>query len=716
MHDALQDYLGHLKSAFPEFTHFGSSDEQLDNEERKFKIELVELFKKNLEANLKLMPPDETSQTEIGNELVGMFTRKLSSGDAQNLVGWRYWGPITKLTATGRASFARLTAELLYGRDGLAARIDFFVPALKVLLAEAQGQTSWMALSRSVTSFLLMLSDPSQHIIIKTQQFNRALKAFQAGSLPNRPLNGADYVDLQSFLFSLKAAMEKARITPRDLIDVQTLIWVGDTHYPDPSAASAVQYWMLGANWSGKDMTPEFVAENRWECGSDGPHTDKIKKVVSGDRVAIKASFTQIYNLPFNNHGQTVGAMKIKAVGTITVNPGDGRNLSIRWDDDFDPTTIYLYQYWKTIDQIDHKKYPELIKWIFEGLSQPLGPLDLECEKKSKAVSLSVPLSNNDDDVEEDGAIAVVLGKPINRIYYGPPGCGKTFRLQHELLPLYQGPDGPRYLFVTFHPSMSYEEFVEGLRPVIDEKTKELNYEVKPGIFREICDLAQRNPHQRHALFIDEINRANIAKVFGELITLIEPDKRIHGDAPGKGLRVTLPYSRTKFGVPDNLDIYGTMNSADRSISLLDTALRRRFEFEEIAPDPSMLDESLEGINLPLLLTTINERIEFLLDREHRLGHAYFMGVATMNDLSKLFSAQVVPLLAEYFHADWSRISLVLINRSTGKSEFVLAKEVDPLKMFGKGWDGKGRHGKDVITEHSVAHEFTSEMFLGLLT
>ena len=273
---------------------------------------------------------------------------------------------------------------------------------------------------------------------------------------------------------------------------------------------------------------------------------------------------------------------------------------------------------------------------------------------------------------------------PRNQILYGPPGTGKTWSTVRHALAIIdgvevQGAEDDRERFrklrfnlatrsgqiamVTFHQNFAYEDFVEGIRPVLADDIPEgsagLRYERRDGIFKQIARAAESNAERRFVLIIDEINRGNIAKIFGELITLIEDSRRIGRDDE---TYVTLPYSGDAFGVPDNLYVIGTMNTADRSIQLLDTALRRRFEFVEMMPDTDheLIPEDVDGVKCRKMLRAMNECIAALLDREHQIGHTYLFDVNGMEDLARAFQNKVFPLLQEYFFDDWPKIRAVL--------------------------------------------------------
>lgn len=275
-----------------------------------------------------------------------------------------------------------------------------------------------------------------------------------------------------------------------------------------------------------------------------------------------------------------------------------------------------------------------------------------------------------------------------NIIFYGPPGTGKTHTIQKimdEYIKITSDTnnstcfDGKvkrqinNYELVTFHQSYSYEDFVEGLRAETDVDGV-LNYRVVSGVFKNLCIKALENPTERFALFIDEINRGNISNIFGELISLIEVDKRTSPEVVG--LEVRLPYSGEKFSVPNNIDIYGTMNTSDHSLTSIDIALRRRFEFVEMMPDYGMLQNiEVYGVNIAKLLEVINQRIEVLIGRDFIIGHSYFISLEGLDSqvrekhIGKIFEYQIIPLLQEYFYADWERIQWVLNDQNKKDSE-----------------------------------------------
>ncbi|HCL7141468.1 TPA: AAA family ATPase [Escherichia coli] len=263
-----------------------------------------------------------------------------------------------------------------------------------------------------------------------------------------------------------------------------------------------------------------------------------------------------------------------------------------------------------------------------------------------------------------------------------------------------------RFAVVTFHQSYGYEEFIEGMRARSDESGN-ISYPIEPGIFMRLCQRANADPAHRYAIFIDEINRGNISKIFGELISLIEVDKRA---GMPNAMSLQLSYSGDYFSVPANVDIIGAMNTADRSLALLDTALRRRFDFVEMMPDLSLLSGAkVKGIELESLLEKLNSRIEALYDREHTLGHAFFMPVKNALDtgdeetafkqLKIAFQKKIIPLLQEYFFDDWNKIRLVLADnqKQDDNQQFVIEKTDDLDTLFGNN-HGLRRHDQQSTT------------------
>lgn len=321
-------------------------------------------------------------------------------------------------------------------------------------------------------------------------------------------------------------------------------------------------------------------------------------------------------------------------------------------------------------------------------------------------VGPSVPGAGGSPTSTTPGGPDPAVEHPRNIILYGPPGTGKTYKTIRYAVAIAEGikfssivkdsytdrwhvakdaittfkslsepPSGtdPRIVFTTFHQSLSYEDFIEGIKPKIDEDTtttkKTVYYENEPGLFKRICEAA-RGKSENYVLIIDEINRGNVAQIFGELITLIEEDKR---EGAKNEIRSTLPYSGERFCVPDNLYIIGTMNTADRSVEALDTALRRRFRFIEIMPDVNLVPIAVQCRDV---FKAINQRISILKDKEHQIGHSYFKEVSSELDLYKVFRHNIIPLLQEYFFGDMERIRMVL-----GK-EFVKEDTIVQTSVF----------------------------------
>jgi hypothetical protein len=281
---------------------------------------------------------------------------------------------------------------------------------------------------------------------------------------------------------------------------------------------------------------------------------------------------------------------------------------------------------------------------------------------KLSPITLSVPASKSPS-----------MNKPTNVILYGPPGTGKTFHTKEHAVVLCNGKANPaslkddfaklvadkRVAFVTFHQSYDYSDFIIGFKPV--PSASGMSFEVRKGVLMRLAEEAEKNPHLPYLLIIDEINRGNISKIFGELITLIEADKRRDGDFP---LEVTLPCAfkgtdgkeTCQFSLPSNVHLLGTMNTADRSIALLDTALRRRFKFVRKEPKPELLHADLDGVKLPKLLTKLNVILTEAFSPDHQIGHAWlpmkFDAKATSADLIAAFEDKILPLLDEWYYDD----------------------------------------------------------------
>jgi 5-methylcytosine-specific restriction protein B len=573
-----------------------------------------------------------------------------------------------------------------------------------------------------------------------------------------------------------------------------------------------ISYWFLGASYGDAgDQTERFLKKGIWENGYDDKYIDDVNSINPGDRVAIKSTYTRKYDLPFDNKDQTVSVMALKATGVVLENLYNGKTLKVKWTFLDPQREWYFYTYRRTMWKIEPGEWMNdaLIDFAFNGKKQDY----------KRFINHPFWAERFEDTIQEDH-VEIPKMPCLNTILYGPPGTGKTYTTIEKAInitnPGFEYPSDPQspegrktvkaeyerllksgqIMFTTFHQSMSYEDFIEGIKPNTDGNENRVYYTIQPGVLKRISDTARKNYensqksaeilkkeksaeqvlsdfaesiseeitqngkyrlndkvfimeveddafrysgenwehhaagirmkfsdliefyksdiHERkqikdlsnisqlakqhatyykivydrmmefeksnktvidnpqteklkkYVLIIDEINRGNISQIFGELITLIEDDKRA---GRSEALEVTLPYSKETFSVPSNLYIIGTMNTADRSVEALDTALRRRFSFVEMMPDYSTLDNlnDCAGINIIDMLENMNERISYLLDRDHQIGHSYFMPLIGINDdetkketLQHIFKNKIIPLLQEYFYNDYGKIRLIV--------------------------------------------------------
>jgi 5-methylcytosine-specific restriction protein B len=415
------------------------------------------------------------------------------------------------------------------------------------------------------------------------------------------------------------------------------------------------------------DLT-EYGSEEEFRAAFEEAYSAEYR----GNRSKISAKANEVWRLYQLKPGDLVvankGTKEVLGVGTVTQEGYKWRDdrtafqhtVSVDWDTDYAQTLARPQKSWGTVT------VARVSAELWKSLRKTGTPGQLKSE-----VAPADPLFTQ---------IAELLGRKRQVVLYGPPGTGKTYTsLRFALwwlvtkvpgtgvdpLAAYGTAEFRRALDalreagyltqVTFHPAYGYEDFIEGFRP--DEGGRGgLRLVLRDGVFKRVCEAAAANPERPYLLLIDEINRGDIPKILGELITLLEPDKR--------GMHITLPSGR-RFAVPSNVHVLGTMNTADRSIRLLDSALRRRFAFHELLPDTEALDGQKVGdVDLGLLLRELNRRVVKELGRERQIGHSFFMPggepVDSEADLAAIVRTEVLPLLQEYAYDDYSMLSRFL--------------------------------------------------------
>lgn len=627
-----------FRQSLPDFESFLRPGSTLANDELSYKLELSESFRPIGEKLLA------GGRSRFLDEFDNLLKTKLKTTNRpQNLVPWRYTDNLNNIlrsNKSGKKEFTLRVENLLRvssDEDAIWSAVDDTTRYLLEVNSRAAPTKVW-------PSIILFLWQPQNYIYILPDFFDRVSSYIGIEKLGRGvPLSGELYKRVMSDMTALRGSLSELEV--QNYIDVQSFLWKVDSIFEKNKPQQRVR--PLDHHPS-KPQTNQSIPQNIILYGPPG--TGKTYRLQ--DRyLPWYTSKAQALSRE-NWLSRILQGLTWSRVLAAALHSNKNIPMSVG----------------------------ELLAHEYTGLKAHL----LGHEKPSRAVVQSILQQYSSVDCENVKVDDRRRREPAwfwkdeNGSWKLTPDAEDTSDEVHELVeqlegqPLSREESIKRYVFVTFHQSYSYEEFVEGIRPKIEnetENTGDISYELTKGVFRKICDLAESDKSEnRYAIFIDEINRGNISKIFGELISLIEEDKR---KGSSNELSVKLPYSGEDFSVPCNLDIYGTMNTADRSLAHIDTALRRRFTFEELTPQPQELGFVVMGgeeIDLIKMLETINERIEVLLDREHMIGHAYFIKgnkngkrvIIDGDELSTVFQTKIIPLLTEYFFDDWSKVRVVL--------------------------------------------------------
>lgn len=669
---------------------------------------------------------------ELGGRLLDLVAGK--GGLQSNLLGWRMSSGLSDRRKRHHGVLEAAAGRLAHAAD-ISAAIATFVQDTWPIFAEGQDGDLPFGDSRTIPTLVGALVRPADTIAIRYQPFFNAGQALLGRPLfANAPLALSELRDVEALAGQILRIMDDEwGWKPRDLWDVQGFIWVTcqkrltqdelDAHSLEPTGETSVQTTNLilfGPPGTGKTFATAEEALRL--CGEVVPNDrDELmatyRRLVEAGRIEF-VTFHQSYAYEEFVEGLRPVQQEEHSAGFhLEAEPGVLRRVARRAETSTGSGgpafTIGDRQVFKmSIGEAANPDDAHLFEEAIEGGYTLLGWEDIDWSDEQfadrdaiiKAVKAHGVMKGGEPNamsgrvqmpfifrngVKRGDIIVVSKGNSLFRAIGEVTG-------DYQFAPREGGDYGHRrpvrWLWVdrTGVPVSEIYSRNFTMKSIYLLARADLNV---PALERYIASqqTAGTGAPQSFVLIIDEINRANVSKVMGELITLLEPDKRIGAT---NELRVRLPYSRDVFGLPANLHIIGTMNTADRSIALLDTALRRRFKFKEIPPQPELLEEAEEATGLPLVdfLSAINDRIEYVLDREHRIGHAYFINCRTREDADAAMRDGIIPLLQEYFFEDLSRVAVVLGEPKGGG--FLTCRELkDPLG------DGDARLSWEVLSE-----------------
>lgn len=558
-----------------------------------------------------------------------------------------------------------LFARAIEYDDNHKRKGDFIEAFNRVLLQSGIKWNITMGLYWIAPFSFLNLDSVNQNFIVNNSEI---VNNIEVNGLFKKMINGNEYLQL---IKSCEDYFKKENSKYRSFPELSLAAW-------KYSQNKVNKCWLVGASWGRVNKTDKFIENEIWQNGYDDKYLDEVKHVKVGDKIVIKTTYTMKNNLPFE-YNRSASVMDIVAIGTVTKNLKDGKNLEVNWNNKLDEPKKWYFGSWRdTIQEIKRDKSwkeADLLDFIFEGKEQDYNKFlndktDEASELSDKIGQEVMELDKNNinpytkqnflnevfmKETDYDKLVALLKHKK-NIILQGAPGVGKTFTAKRLAYSLIGTEDDSRIEMVQFHQNYSYEDFVMGYRPT------ETGFELRNGVFYDFCEKARSDIENDYYFIIDEINRGNLSAVFGELLMLVEGDYR---DKP-----VRLVYKKDKwFSVPHNVYIIGMMNTADRSIAMIDYALRRRFSFFTMKPgfDSEGFVNLQNKVNHLAFNTVINE-IKILnneiaeddsLGEGFCIGHSYFVydeknppvcGIEMW--LKNVIEYDICPMLDEYWFDD----------------------------------------------------------------
>lgn len=717
----LERLKGLFLEAMPGFATFTDPGEAYLAEERRYKDELVSIFHEEITPRLSEEVLQDNQAVALTAAYHSLLTRKLvSSGKAQNLVSWQAVDRLKRSDPARAAQFGHALNALLSHEDVATNRLDRFVAEIGDSLRQA-GASGPLGIARLIGSCALMLHNPEGFVAIRTDLFERAVSQLKREKYPSSADEPARIRLALSLCEELREALTYAGWAPRDLIDVQSFLWVAlmqknvdaSESFADLIRLFLEQYRDVRQTpfkttpdlWAVMDKlkallerTPSVAARPHlqvdWSLGKgvwasvpwialmDERETTSTQRglyvvfLVSRDMEVVHLVLLQGTTDVMNEHKRSGGMPLLRARSeAFRAQAPELVEYGFRLDDDitlgaegwraqsYKASTIahlpLMVEDLPSDEALDATLEPLLAAYqrIIEG-----APLDIEEEDHPMPVEAPYTIDEAMRGLFLDRAeferILEIWRDKKNLVLQGAPGVGKSFIARRLAYALMAQKDADRVAVVQFHQSYGYEDFIQGYRP-----TRDGGFELRDGVFHRFCEQARRDPGRTHVFIIDEINRGNLSKVFGELMLLIEHDKRSSDWA------ARLAYADEEadpFYVPENVFLLGMMNTADRSLSLVDYALRRRFAFVPLKPgftspgfgehlrargaSPAIISAVIQGMQ-ELNAAIADDKVN--LGPGFQIGHSFFTPAdgqsVGANWFRRVVDTEIRPLLEEYW-------------------------------------------------------------------